>query len=157
MIPVEGRFDVVITSNSGYPLDQNLYQAVKGMSAAHKIVKEGGTIICASECSDGIPNHGNYAEILQLRKTPHEILAMINDGSFQKFDQWQVQKQAVIQVWADVYLYSSLADEDVEKAMLKISHDIGSTLEHLKEKYGANMTVAVLPLGPLTIPYVSGE
>lgn len=157
MIPVEGRFDVVITSNSGYPLDQNLYQAVKGMSAAHKIVKEGGTIICASECSDGIPNHGNYAEILQLRKTPHEILAMINDGSFKKFDQWQVQKQAVIQVWADVYLYSSLADEDVEKAMLKISHDIGSTLEHLKEKYGANMTVAVLPLGPLTIPYVSGE
>lgn len=157
MIPVAGRFDVVITSNSGYPLDQNLYQAVKGMSAAHKIVKEGGTIICASECSDGIPNHGNYAEILQLRKTPHEILEMINDGRFQKFDQWQVQKQAVIQVWADVYVYSSLADEDVEKAMLKPSHDIEATLEQLKEKYGSNMTVAVLPLGPLTIPYVTGE
>ncbi|MDU0200783.1 nickel-dependent lactate racemase [Paenibacillus sp. MAH-36] len=157
MIPVEGRFDVVITSNSGYPLDQNLYQAVKGMSAAHKIVKEGGTIICASECSDGIPNHGNYAEILQMRKTPHEILEMINDGSFKKFDQWQVQKQAVIQVWADVYLHSSLADEDVEKAMLKTSHDIEVTLEQLKEKYGEKMTVAVLPLGPLTIPYVNEE
>ncbi|MCY9660667.1 nickel-dependent lactate racemase [Paenibacillus chondroitinus] len=157
MIPVERRFDVVITSNSGYPLDQNLYQAVKGMSAAHKIVKEGGTIICASECSDGIPNHGNYAEILQMRKTPHEILDMINDESFKKFDQWQVQKQAVIQVWADVYLYSSLADEDVEKAMLKTSHDIEVTLEQLKEKYGDKMTVAVLPLGPLTIPYVNEE
>jgi nickel-dependent lactate racemase len=157
MIPVEERFDVVITSNSGYPLDQNLYQAVKGMSAAHKIVKEGGTIICASECSDGIPNHGNYAEILQMRRTPHEILEMINDHTFQKFDQWQVQKQAVIQVWSDVYMYSSLPDEDVEKAMLKSTHDIEATLEELKKKYGNEMTVAVLPLGPLTIPYVRGE
>jgi nickel-dependent lactate racemase len=157
MIPVEERFDVVITSNSGYPLDQNLYQAVKGMSAAHKIVKEGGTIICASECSDGIPNHGNYAEILQMRRTPHEILEMINNHTFQKFDQWQVQKQAVIQVWADVYIHSSLPDDDVEKAMLQSTHNIEATLEKLKKKYGNNMKVAVLPLGPLTIPYVRGE
>jgi nickel-dependent lactate racemase len=157
MVPVEERFDVVITSNSGYPLDQNLYQAVKGMSAAHKIVKEGGTIICASECSDGIPNHGNYAQILQMRRTPHEILEMINDHTFQKFDQWQAQKQAVIQVWADVYMYSTLPDDDVEKAMLQSTHNIETTLEELKKKYGNNMKVAVLPLGPLTIPYVRGE
>jgi lactate racemase len=157
MVPVEERFDVVITSNSGYPLDQNLYQAVKGMSAAHKIVKEGGTIICASECSDGIPNHGNYAQILQMRRTPHEILEMINDHTFQKFDQWQAQKQAVIQVWADVYMYSTLPDDDVEKAMLQSTHNIEATLEELKKKYGNNMKVAVLPLGPLTIPYVRGE
>ncbi len=148
MIPVEERFDVVITSNSGYPLDQNLYQAVKGMSAAHKIVKEGGVIVCASECSDGIPDHGNYAEILQMRKTPHEILEMINNPAFQKFDQWQVQKQAVIQVWADVYLYSSLPDEEVVKAMLWPIHNIEAALEQFKEKYGNDMTVAVLPLGP---------
>jgi nickel-dependent lactate racemase len=157
MVPVEQRFDVVITSNSGYPLDQNLYQAVKGMSAAHKIVKQRGTIISASECSDGIPDHGNYAGILQLRKTPQEILDLINDPSFSQFDQWQVQKQAVIQVWADVYVRSSLPDELVEKAMLKPTANIDDTLEQLKSKYGEAMTVAVLPLGPLTIPYVKGE
>jgi nickel-dependent lactate racemase len=157
MIQFEERFDVVITSNSGYPLDQILYQAVKGLSAAYKIVKEGGTIISAAECSDGIPNHGNYAAILQMRRTPHEILEMINDPTFKKFDQWQAQKQAVIQVWADVFLYSSLPDEDVDKAMLKPTHDIEATLDELKNKYGKNMTVAVLPLGPLTIPYVRGE
>lgn len=154
MLRCDERFDVVITSNSGYPLDQNLYQAVKGMSAAHKIVKEGGTIICAAECRDGLPNHGNYAEILQMRKTPQEILDMINDPSFKIFDQWQVQKQAVIQVWADVYVYSSLPDEDVEKAMFKYTHNIEQTLAQLKERYGEEMTVAILPLGPLTIPYV---
>lgn len=154
MIRCDHRFDVVITSNSGYPLDQNLYQAVKGMSAAHKIVKQGGAIICAAECSDGLPNHGNYAKILQMRQTPRELLAMINDPAFEVFDQWQVQKQAVIQVWADVYVYSTLSDEDVAKAMFTPTHDIEQTLEELKQKYGENMTVAVLPLGPLTIPYV---
>ncbi|WP_026074281.1 nickel-dependent lactate racemase [Brevibacillus massiliensis] len=154
MIKCDQRFDVVITSNSGYPLDQNLYQAVKGMSAAHKIVKKGGTIICAAECSDGLPNHGNYANILQMRKTPEEILEMINDPSFEMFDQWQVQKQAVIQVWADVYVYSTLSDEDLEKAMFKPCRDIEATLAELKQKYGEDMSVAVLPLGPLTIPYL---
>lgn len=157
MIRCDHRFDVVITSNSGYPLDQNLYQAVKGMSAAHKIVKKGGTIICASECSDGLPNHGNYADILKMRKTPQEILDMINDPSFKIFDQWQVQKQAVIQVWADVHVYSTLSDEDVRMAMFTPTHDIEKTLEELKEKYGEGMTVAVLPLGPLTIPYVEED
>jgi nickel-dependent lactate racemase len=154
MIKCDDRFDVVITSNSGYPLDQNLYQAVKGMSAAHKIVKKGGTIICAAECSDGLPNHGNYAEILRMRKTPQEILDMINDPEFKMFDQWQVQKQAVIQVWADVFVYSTLSDEDVNNAMFKSTKDIDRTLNELKESYGEDMKVAVLPLGPLTIPYV---
>jgi nickel-dependent lactate racemase len=154
MIKCDDRFDVVITSNSGYPLDQNLYQAVKGMSAAHKIVKKGGTIICAAECSDGLPNHGNYAEILRMRKTPQEILDMINDPEFKMFDQWQVQKQAVIQVWADVFVYSTLSDENVNNAMFKSTKDIDRTLEELKESYGEDMKVAVLPLGPLTIPYV---
>ncbi|WP_018132283.1 nickel-dependent lactate racemase [Effusibacillus pohliae] len=155
MIRCDHRFDVVITSNSGYPLDQNLYQAVKGMSAAHQIVRRGGTIICAAECSDGLPNHGNYAKILQMRKTPQEILEMINDPSFQMFDQWQVQKQAVIQTWADVYVYSELSDADIERAMLKPTRDIGQTLRELQAKYGDAMSVAVLPLGPLTIPYVA--
>lgn len=154
MIRCDHRFDVVITSNSGYPLDQNLYQAVKGMSAAHKIVKQGGTIICAAECSDGLPNHGNYASILQMRKTPQETLDMINDPSFKIFDQWQVQKQAVIQVWADVHVYSSLTDETIELAMFTPTKDISENLLELRRKYGEEMTVAVLPLGPLTIPYV---
>jgi nickel-dependent lactate racemase len=154
MVQCDERFDVVITSNSGYPLDQNLYQAVKGMSAAHKIVKKGGTIICAAECSDGIPNHGKYFEILQMKETVEEILEMINDPAFAVYDQWQVQKQAVVQTWADVYVYSSLAEEDVLKAKFKATGSIEKTLDELQKKYGPNMRVSVLPLGPLTIPYV---
>ncbi|SDN62093.1 Nickel-dependent lactate racemase [Psychrobacillus sp. OK028] len=154
MFRCEERFDVVITSNSGYPLDQNLYQAVKGMSAAHKIVKEGGSIIIASECSDGLPDHGNYSKIFEMADSPQALLDLINNPDFKLFDQWQVQKQAVIQVWAEVYVYSKLKDEQVFGTMLKPTHDIEKTLEDLKKKYGENMTIAILPLGPLTIPYV---
>ncbi|RKD76159.1 nickel-dependent lactate racemase [Sinobaca qinghaiensis] len=154
MIQCEERFDVVITTNSGYPLDQNLYQAVKGMSAAHKIVKEGGAIIVAAECSDGIPDHGNFAEIFSMADSPQKLLDMINDPEFKMFDQWQVQKQAVIQVWADVYVHSKLSNEQIEQTMLNPCNDIEQTLEDLKQKYGPDMSVAVLPLGPLTIPYV---
>ncbi|MBN6205689.1 nickel-dependent lactate racemase [Ralstonia pickettii] len=154
MFQCEKRFDVVITSNSGYPLDQNLYQAVKGMSAAHKIVKEGGSIIIASECSDGLPNHGNYAKIFDMANTPQDLLDLINNPEFKMFDQWQVQKQAVIQVWANVYVYSQLTIEQIKATMLNPITDIEATIEELKEKYGPNMSIAVLPLGPLTIPYV---
>lgn len=154
MIRCDQRFDVVITSNSGYPLDQNLYQAVKGMSAAHKIVKEGGTIICAAECSDGIPNHGNFAKILQMRDTPRKILDMINDRSFKMFDQWQVQKLAMIQVWSDVCVFSSLPEAILRNAMLTPTRNIEQTLIELRSKYGEGMSIAVMPIGPLTIPYV---
>ncbi|TGE34140.1 nickel-dependent lactate racemase [Desulfosporosinus sp. Sb-LF] len=154
MIKCEKRFDVVITTNAGYPLDQNLYQAVKGMNAAHKIVKQGGTIICAAECIEGMPDHGNFVKILQMRQSPKDLLEMINDPSFHMFDQWEAQRLAMIQEWADVYLYSLLPEESVRTAMLTPSQNIEQTLDDLKAKYGDEMSIAVLPLGPLTIPYV---
>ncbi len=154
MIKCERRFDVVVTTNAGYPLDQNLYQAVKGMNAAQKIVKQGGTIICAAECSEGMPEHGNFSKILQMRNTPKDLLEMINDPSFQMFDQWEAQRLAMIQEWADVYVYSTLPDESVAIAMLTPTKNIETTLKELQDKYGKDMSIAVLPLGPLTIPYV---
>lgn len=154
MIKCDHRYDVVITTNAGYPLDQNLYQAVKGMDAARKIVKQGGTILCAAECSDGMPDHGNFIKILQMRKSSKELLEMISDPSFRMFDQWEAQRLAMIQEWAEVYIYSTLPDESVEIAKLTPTKDIEQTLSELKGKYGAEMSIAVLPLGPLTIPYV---
>ena len=81
------RFDIVVTTNSGYPLDQNLYQAVKGMSAAAQVVADGGTILCAAECSDGIPDHGRYAELLRRGESPEELLRQIEARSETEPDQ----------------------------------------------------------------------
>ncbi|TWH46798.1 nickel-dependent lactate racemase [Sporomusa sp. KB1] len=153
MFPVDQPFDIVITTNSGYPLDQNLYQTVKGMSAAAQIVKQGGAILTCSECSDGVPAHGNYGKILTMKATPQELLAMINTPEFRLFDQWQVQAQAMIQQKADCYLYSSL-DEQIVKAakLIPVANPCGAITQLLAKKSGAS--VAVLPQGPLSIPYV---
>ena len=154
MFKCDERFDVVIASNSGYPLDQNLYQTVKGMSAAHKIVKEGGTIIMVSECADGFPDHGKFAEIFKLAETPQGILDIIHDPNFQEMDQWQVQKQASIQTFANVYVYSKLTDQQLLDSMLKPTDNIEKTLESLAREKGKPLTIGVMPQGPLTIPYV---
>jgi nickel-dependent lactate racemase len=61
MVACQREYPIVLTSNGGYPLDQNLYQAVKGMSAAYQIVSEGGLIISASRCNNGFPDHGIFA------------------------------------------------------------------------------------------------
>ena len=154
MYAVDEPFDIVITTNSGYPLDQNLYQTIKGMSAAALIVKQGGAILSTSECCDGVPNHGNYAKILQMRDTPQELLDMITEPGFSMFDQWQVQVQAIIQLKAECILFSKLDDDTVRRAKLTPTADAEKTLAELMVRYGPNARVAVLPFGPLTIPYV---
>ncbi len=152
--PVDEPFDIVITTNSGYPLDQNLYQTVKGMSAAARIVRPGGAIIAVSECSDGLPDHGNYKDLLRMRPTPHELLAMIEAPGFALYDQWQAQSQALVQRKADVYLYSSLPPEAVRGAMLTPIDSVEAALGELLGRYGPEARVAVLPEGPQTVPFV---
>lgn len=148
-------FDIVITSNNGYPLDQNLYQTVKGMTAAVQIVRPGGAIIAVAECRDGLPEHGNFKSLLQMRATPAELLAMINEPGFQMHDQWQVQKQALVQEQAKVYLHSSLSDEVTRDAKLIPAPDLQSTIEQLLVEYGPNARIAVIPEGPVTVPYIA--
>jgi nickel-dependent lactate racemase len=152
---VESPFDVVVTTNSGYPLDQNLYQAVKGMSAAAKITKPGGTIICAAECRDGIPNHGAYGEILASRSSPRELLDMITAPGYSRPDQWQVQIQAQILLKAQVMLKSDyLSDEQIRGAHFEPVHDVSAAVEDALHTAGQDSTLCVLPQGPQTIPYV---
>jgi nickel-dependent lactate racemase len=152
--PVDEPFDVVISTNSGYPLDQNLYQAVKGMSAAARIVKPGGAIITVAECSDGLPDHGNFKQLLQMRATPIELLELIESPGFELYDQWEAQTQAIVQRKADVYLYSSLDPATVRAAMLEPIDDIAATLTMLIARFGPDTRIAVLPEGPQTVPYI---
>jgi len=154
MFPVAEAFDIVITTNSGYPLDQNVYQTVKGMSAGAQVVKKGGSIISVSECCDGLPSHGNFGAIIKMRETPEALLEMINEPSFSMFDQWQVQALAMIQSKAECYLYSSLAPQTVLDCKLQPIDNVEQTLERLLTKYGPNASIAILPLGPLVIPYI---
>ena len=155
MIAVDDAFDIVISSNSGYPLDQNLYQSVKGMSAASQIIKEGGAIILAAECRDGIPDHGLFGKMLLEAESSSELLEMINQPGFHQLDQWQIQVLALIQQKAQIYVYSDYLDrKTVESRLLSYTDNIKSTIEELMNIYGARARIGILPEGPLTIPYI---
>ncbi len=158
MQPVEEPFELVITTNSGYPLDMNLYQAVKGMSAAAQIVRPGGTIIAAAECSDGLPEFGNYKDILRMGDSPDALLALIHRDDFSMHDQWEVQVQAQIQQKARVLLKAEgLSADQIRSAHLEPCADIADAAEGLLRAYGPGARLGVLPMGPQTIPYVDSR
>ena len=155
MQPVPHPFDIVITTNSGYPLDLNLYQSVKGMSAASQVVRPAGAILLAAECWDGIPDHGSYGDLLRSASSPQELLDRINTPGFLEQDQWQAQIQAQIQLKADVYVYSEyLAETQIRQALLLPCNKVEDTLARLLADRGPQATLCVLPDGPQTIPYI---
>ncbi|HEY6891726.1 MAG TPA: nickel-dependent lactate racemase [Solirubrobacter sp.] len=151
MRAVPEPFDVVVTSNSGYPLDQNLYQAVKGMSAAAKVVKPGGLIVCAAECRDGFPGHGSYRQLLESSASPRDFLRQIAQSDHVTPDQWQVQIQANIQDHARVVMHTGhLSDEELRSVHLEQTRDVAATVAAA----GPSASVCVLPEGPQTIAYI---
>jgi len=153
----EAPFDVVVTTNSGYPLDLNLYQGVKGMSAAERILKPGGTLILACECREGVPANSNYERILRSASSPEDILARLAAAPHAQLEQWQALIQAKIQRHARVLLYSTLPDEVVRAAHLTPCKDVSATVAELVRQSGNGTRVAVLSQGPLTIPYLNGK
>ena len=157
MQPVSAAFDLVIASNSGYPLDLNLYQAVKGMSAAAQIVKPGGDIIVVAECWDGLPDHGEYGRMLREADSVEDLLATIFTPGFRCHDQWEAQIQAQIQQKARVHVYADgLTDAALRDAMVEPCHSIEETVVALRTENPA-LSIAVLPEGPQTVPYVVAE
>lgn len=153
MAPVESPFDWAITTNSGYPLDQNLYQSIKGLSAAARAVRPGGAILLAAACEDGLPEHGLYAQLLRKAGSPEEVLKMIADPNFEAQDQWQVQIQAQIQREADVFVYSDgLTDDQIRGALFTPCRDISGFVQVMSASKGPRG--CVLPDGPQVIPYL---
>ncbi len=151
MQPVAQPFDVVVTTNSGYPLDMNLYQAVKGMRAAELIVRDGGTVVLAAECSEGVPFDSPHDRLLRSVRDGEALLARLGEPGFHWPEQWQGQIQALIQRRAEIHLHSRLDDATVRAAHLLPCRDIATTV---REKLRPGARVAVLPQGPLTIPYL---
>jgi len=154
MVACPRAFPVVVTTNSGYPLDQNLYQTVKGMSAAAQVVEAGGLIVVASRCSDGFPEHGNFKRLLFDHASPRAVLDTIEAPGFSLFDQWEAQLLALIRLKARVGLRSELPAEDVRRAHLEPIEDVGAAVARELARIGEGAPVAVLPEGPQTIPYV---
>ena len=156
MVACERRFPIVVTTNSGYPLDQNLYQAVKGMSAAAQIVEHDGAIVAAAaRCDDGFPAHGNFSRLLfEPRLSPG---AARPDPRAGLLDVRPVGGPAARDDPAEG---ACRARERARsrgrgaRAHLAPVPDVAETVAAERRRLGADATVAVLPEGPMTIPYV---
>ena len=155
MQPVEQPFDIVVTTNSGYPLDLNLYQGVKGMSAGARVLKEGGTLILAAECREGVPDGSPLDDLLRSAGSIEEILAMLSTPGFVRPEQWQAQIQALVQRRAEVLVCCELDDATLRACHLAPCADINAEVAKRLAKLGPDARVAVLPQGPLTIPYLA--
>jgi nickel-dependent lactate racemase len=153
-IPVQRRYPVVVTTNSGSPLDQNFYQTVKGISAAARIVEPGGVILAVSRCNKGLPEEGAFAGILADPRPDHELHRAIQCTETTRQDQWQVQTLLQCLEKARVILFSELSEKD--RALTRTEHtsDPAETLRQLAAAAGKPLPVAILPLGPLTVATV---
>ena len=157
MAEVSEPYDLVITSNSGYPLDQNLYQTVKGLSAASQIIKNKGEILCLSECSDGIPSHGKFYSLLSEFSEPEQVEGMLSKPDFHCQDQWQVQILSQIAKKSKINLYTEgLSNDEIKNAfMFNVSNPQNFVDSIVKEN--KNIRGCVLPEGPITIPVLKNN
>lgn len=153
MQAVERDYEVVVTTNSGYPLDLNLYQGVKGLSAGARIVKPGGLLVLACECREGVPAGSPFDRLLRSGRDPEAVLQTILKPGFRAPEQWQAQILALVRRRARLMLYSSLPPEAARAAHLEPCADIAAAVANELKAAGPAARVAVLPQGPLTIPY----
>ncbi|RFZ77416.1 nickel-dependent lactate racemase [Lacrimispora amygdalina] len=143
------KADIAITSNGGYPLDQNVYQSVKGMTAAEAVCKEGGVIIMVSACNDG---HGgqSFYDNMANAKSPGEVLnRVMKTGRTETIpDQWEFQILARILKKHTVILVSDMCDPEMIKKMhMQHAFTFDDALKKAFEIKGADANITVIPDG----------
>lgn len=161
MTTLDGPFDVVVTTNGGYPLDRNLYQAVKGMTAAENVVVPGGAIVMAAECRDGLPRGGAFERLLAQAEYPEDLLSGGTDSGSNgpaEPDGWQTQVLGRVLSKADVYLRSDgLPDDEIRLAMLEPVQSVSDAVAEAVADFGSRSRVCVLVRGPLAVATLVGQ
>jgi len=143
------KADIAITSNGGYPLDQNVYQAVKGMTAAEATCKEGGVIIIAAACNDGHGGKDFYETFLNCPSAEaifEEIMRVPMEETVP--DQWESQILARILMKHKVILVSSHCDPQLITNMHMLhAYSLPAALDMAYAMKGDQASVVVVPDG----------
>lgn len=157
LVEVDAPFDIVVTTNGGYPADLNLYQSIKGLVVAARALRPGGQVILAAECEEGIGQ--DYGRILAEHGSPLELLdALTAPGATPIEDGWQAQLQAMAQAKGTVWLYSTLDAATTAATHLRHCTDIGATVlalrAEIEAREGRPARMGVLPFGQQAVPVV---
>lgn len=145
--------DIVITTNNGYPLDRNLYQVVKGIDTASKVVKEGGVIIVAAQCMDGV-GHKKFEDLILSCSSTEELYEKMSVAP-SMIDKWQVQVLAKAMKKQTVILVSEgISKELTERMFFVYAKSLEEAMEKALELKGKDATISIMPEGPVMIPVV---
>jgi len=150
---IQEPYDIVICGNGGYPLDLNLYQAVKSMAIGEIAVKIGGTIISVNECSDGIGAE-KFKQLLFSGKSPEEIYSLILNGEISVPDQWEIQILSRILMKAEIFVVSSLNEQELGNIGLKYAKTVEDAINISLDKHGLQAKILILPNGPQILPFL---
>lgn len=141
--------DVVITTNGGYPLDQNVYQAVKGMTAAEATVRENGIIIMLASSADGCGGEHFYNQLSgedDISKTMEKFLSHKRNETLP--DQWQSQILIRILMKSRVIYVSEMDDETIRKMHMIPAQSLDDALKTAREILGReSITITAIPDG----------
>jgi nickel-dependent lactate racemase len=154
-VPVPQPCDVVVTSCAGYPLDTTYYQAVKGMTGALPIVKQGGTIVLVASLSEGL---GSPEFQLLIADNPDlkEFKRRILGKDYFVMDQWQLEELAKVVERCRVKIVSDgIAAETLRRCHVEPAPTVEQAVADCLEEYGPAARVAVIPKGPYVLPYVA--
>jgi len=154
---IKEESDIVITSGGGFPLDATLYQAVKGVVSAITAVKEGGMIIIASQCREGIGS-SEFVKLITQEKDLNKFIQKIYNKNFFKIDQWELEELAKARRKAEIYLFSEFISKDkydIPCSTLKIVDSIQEVIDIGLEKYGKDAKMTVIPEGPYVVPMLN--
>ena len=126
--------DIVISTNGGYPLDQNVYQAVKGMTAAEATVKENGVIIMLARSNDGIGGDHFYHQLADEPNIDKTMALFMSRGKNETVpDQWQTQVMLRVLKRASVIYVSEMDDETISKMHMIPASDISDAISKAKD------------------------
>lgn len=141
--------EVVITTNGGYPLDQNLYQSVKGMTAGQSACQEGGVIIMAAECRDGHGGDAFFQTFARARSVQEiaDAIALRSPGDTVP-DQWMSQILARVLLHHRVIMVTRAPREMVEAMFMKWAPSMEEAMAMARQMLGKeNPSLAVIPNG----------
>ena len=149
-VRLDRKVDIAITTNSGAPLDLDLYQSVKGMETAAHFTRDGGIIIICSACYDGAGPE-EFVDMHRSANSPEEVLDNISD-EHPTGVQWQNQILANIQCKNDISVVSEMDENTIQDMMMTPFPTFEEALEDALRRLGNNASIAVIPEGPLVIP-----
>ncbi len=152
-ITVGRRFKTVVTSSAGYPLDKTYYQTIKGMVTPLDILEPGGTLIIASECSEGFGSHEfRDAQARLVALGPERFLATLTAKSLAEIDEWQTEMQLKAMRVGRMQLYTGgLSAEEQSITGVEVIASLDQAIADSVARHG-DPSVAIIPEGPYVIP-----